>query len=121
MPLLSSLFLTLMIANISTPGSLNFLGELLAVKASLETSVGFLGTCVVVLSIIFGAAYCMILYNTLFFGEISKGNVAPRDLTKREFYVVLWLTVLTFIFGVFTHPSSHQLLLDVLKTLSSSC
>ena len=120
MPLLSSLFLTLMIANISTPGSLNFLGELLAVRASLETSVGFFGTCLVVLSIIFGAAYCMILYNTLFFGEISKGNVAPRDLTKREFYSVLWLTLLTFTFGVFTHPSSYQLLLDILNTLSFS-
>jgi NADH:ubiquinone oxidoreductase subunit 4 (subunit M) len=99
MPLLSCLFLTLTLANISVPGTFNFLGEFLAFKSSLLSILGFNFTVLILLSIIFGAVYSISLFNILFFG-IPSYNYLSRDLTKKEFCVIIILCFITIILGL---------------------
>jgi NADH:ubiquinone oxidoreductase subunit 4 (subunit M) len=108
MPLFSIIFLFFTLANIAVPLSCNFVGEFLSLLAVFQTNV-FIGilSC---LGIILSAAYALFLYNRVCFGEISmyiKHSVYSRDITKREFYVLLPLIFFTLFLGVYP-----QLILD---------
>jgi len=99
MPLFSILFLIFILVNIGIPLSCNFIGEFLSLLAAFEYSyiVGVLASLGMVLS----AAYSMYLYNRVCFGTPSKSLKFSRDLSRREFYVLLPLVLLVFIIGVF--------------------
>lgn len=108
MPLFSIIFLFFTLANIAVPLSCNFVGEFLSLLAVFQTNV-FIGilSC---LGIILSAAYALFLYNRVCFGEISmyiKHSVYSRDITKREFYVLLPLIFFTLFLGIYP-----QLILD---------
>ena len=64
MPILSTLFLILILSNISIPGSLNFWGEVLIFKSAIMGILGFWLTTLILVSIIFGAVYSINLYIT---------------------------------------------------------
>ena len=87
------------LVNIGIPLSCNFIGEFLSLLAAFEYSyiVGVLASLGMVLS----AAYSMYLYNRVCFGTPSKSLKFSRDLSRREFYVLLPLVLLVFIIGVF--------------------
>lgn len=99
MPLFSILFLIFILVNIGIPLSCNFIGEFLSLLAAFEYSyiVGALASLGMVLS----AAYSMYLYNRVCFGTPSKSLKFSRDLSRREFYVLLPLVLLVFLIGVF--------------------
>lgn len=119
MPLLSALFLTLILANISIPGSLNFLGEFLAFKSALLSSLGISFTLIILSSIVFGAVYSISLYNVLFFGYPSINTYFNRDLLKREFIVLLSLCCLTVFFGFFAFKFINTINLDLYNIITN--
>lgn len=104
MPLFSILFFILCLANAGTPLSLNFIGEFMSLYGTFEKLplLGVLASS----SIIFSAGYTIYMFNRIVFG----GSASPffqfnvPDLSKREFYILLVLCVLTVLFGVYPVP-----------------
>lgn len=101
MPLFSILFFILCLGNAGTPLSLNFIGEFMSLYGTFErlTMAGVFASS----SIVFSAAYTMYMFNRISFGgsftKFFMFNVP--DLSKREFYILLSLVVLTVILGVY--------------------
>ena len=104
MPLFSILFFVLCLGNAGTPLSLNFIGEFMCLYGTFERLplLGVLASS----SIVFSAAYTMYMFNRIAFaGSFSKFfKFNIPDLSKREFYILLVLTVFTVVFGVYPAP-----------------
>lgn len=102
MPLFSIFFLLFTLANIGTPLTCNFVGEILCLLGVFEvnTFIGLLGCIGMVLS----AGYALFLYNRVSFGSMSPylaGSPANRDLSRREFFCLFPLTLLTLYLGIY--------------------
>ncbi len=101
MPLFSVLFFILALANCGAPLTLNFVGEFMSLYGIFERSpiLGIMAS----FSIIFSAAYTIYMFNRISFGGIFskffKKNVI--DVTKREFFLLFSLILLTVIFGIY--------------------
>ena len=104
MPIFSILFFILSLGNSGVPLTLNFIGEFMSLYGVFERMplLGVLASS----SIIFAAAYTIFMYNRISFGGsysiFFKENL--RDVTKREFIMLLVLVVLTVLFGIYPAP-----------------
>ncbi len=71
------------LASVGLPGTSGFVGEFLALIGTFQVNrwAAFLATT----GIILGAAYMLVLYRKLFYGEVTKDDVrAMPDLNWRE-------------------------------------
>ena len=100
MPLLSTLFFVMTLANTGAPGTLNFLGEYLAFYAFMSSSNSPCLWLIVLSSIVVCASYSFKLYTSVFFGATPKNFIYLRDLDRKEFFSVFVLTVTTVFLGV---------------------
>lgn len=104
MPIFSILFFILSLGNSGVPLTLNFIGEFMSLYGVFERMplLGVLASS----SIIFASAYTIFMYNRISFGGsysiFFKENL--RDVTKREFIMLLVLVILTVLFGVYPAP-----------------
>ncbi|MET0248058.1 MAG: NADH-quinone oxidoreductase subunit M, partial [Sphingomonas sp.] len=99
MPKYAVLFLLFTMAAVGLPGTSNFVGEFLALAGTykVSTTITLIGTT----GIILGAAYMLLLYRRVAFGDLTKDDVrAMPDLNRREMLtlapiaaVVLWMGV----------------------------
>jgi NADH-ubiquinone oxidoreductase chain 4 len=99
MPIYSMLFLIFTMSNIAVPGTSNFIGEIMAIGGAMEENgvVAVLAAVGMVLS----ASYGLFLYNRVSFGGLSAYmTIAPRDVTRREMYVLGPLAIMTIVLGV---------------------
>jgi len=100
MPIFSMFFLIFTFANIGMPGTSSFIGEFLIIIGIFQynTVVAFLAS----LSLIFGAAYAVWLYNRIFFGSIQTNYITNfMDLSKREFVILFPLILIILIGGIY--------------------
>lgn len=100
MPVYSLMFLVLTMSNIGVPGTSNYIGEIMSLAGAMEQNgvVALLGAVGMILS----ACYGLFLYNRVCFGGLSSYMTeAPRDMTRRETYIVAPLGILTIILGFF--------------------
>lgn len=104
MPLFAILFFILCLGNCGAPLSLNFIGEFLSLYGVFERSslFGVFASS----SIVFSAAYTIYMYQRIAFGgSYSRMFTAIMpDLTKREFTILLLLTIPTVFFGIYPAP-----------------
>jgi NADH-ubiquinone oxidoreductase chain 4 len=116
MPIFSILFFILSLGNCGAPLTLNFIGEFMSLYGIFERMpvAGVLASS----SIVFSAAYTIFMFNRIAFaGSIFNkftNNYIP-DLNKREFFMLIILTLATISLGIY--PS---IILDALH-YSSSC
>ncbi len=99
MPKYATIFMVLMLASVGLPGTSGFVGEFLTLMGAfqVDTIVAVFATTGVVL----GAAYMLVLYRRVIFGEQKhKDAAAMGDLTKLEYSylvplvaIVLWLGI----------------------------
>lgn len=101
MPLFSTLFFILCLGNCGVPLTLNFIGEFMSLYGAFER-LPILGAFAS-LSIIFSAAYTIYMFNKIVFaGAYSKYFlINVTDLNKREFFILLTLTVATLVLGIY--------------------
>lgn len=102
MPLFAIVFVILTLANIGVPLTCNFIGEFLSLYGIFSASywLGILGSLGMVLS----ACYALFLLNRVIYADLSPYVVSSplnRDLTRREFAILLPLVILTLVLGVF--------------------
>ena len=99
MPIYSTLFFFFTLANISFPGTSNFVGELLVLLGIFETNIF---VCFIAsFSILLTAIYSIWLINRILFGQFKTKFFLFSDLNKREFYILFSLLFLTLLFGFF--------------------
>lgn len=100
MPVFSFLIFTLILANMSFPGTFNFVGELLVFFGLIFVN---LPLCVIAgVTMVFSAAYSLALYTHTMLGDLS--NVFLKyfsDVSRREFFMLHLLVFFTLLFGVF--------------------
>lgn len=116
MPVFSIIFLFFSLSNLGLPGTSSFIGELLILVGSFHQNsiAAVLGS----LGILFGTLYSIWLYNRICFGNLKiQYNSVYIDISKREFFVLLPLVVMTLVMGVYPnlfldylYASSHTLL-----------
>jgi len=102
MPLFSILFFIMILANLSLPGTSNFVGEFLVLLPTFQfsTLLAVFGATGMVL----GAGYSIWLYNRVVFGGIPKvrwGMTKFADLNRREFFSFLPLVIGMLWMGVY--------------------
>lgn len=101
MPVFSILFFILCLGNAGTPLSLNFVGEFMSLYGAFER-LPLLGVFACS-SIVFSAAYTIYMFNRITFGgsisKLLRFNIP--DVSKREFYILLVLVVLTVALGIY--------------------
>ena len=100
MPIYSVMFLIFTMANIALPGTSSFVGEFLLLSGIYKTNVL---TCIIsALGVILCGAYSLWLYNRLTFGNLKINNtLLYKDLTFREFSILLPLLGLTIFMGIY--------------------
>jgi NADH-ubiquinone oxidoreductase chain 4 len=99
MPLFAIYFFIFTLANMATPLTANFIGEFLTFTGSFKINPVLVAISAT--SMILVAGYSIWLYNRICFGNESIYLIKAKDLTRREFFLLLPLVFLTFLFGVF--------------------
>jgi NADH-ubiquinone oxidoreductase chain 4 len=102
MPIFSILFFILCLGNCGAPLTLNFIGEFMSLYGVFERLpiAGLLAST----SIVFSAAYTIYMFNRIAFAgsffNMFWHKYIP-DLNKREFFMLIILTVATVLFGIY--------------------
>lgn len=116
MPLFSVLFFILSLGNCGAPLTINFIGEFMSLYGVFER-LPILGIFACS-SIVFSAAYTIFMFNRIVLGgsftKIFRYNYI-NDLSKREFFILLTLVILTVVPGIYPSP-----ILDGLHYYTSS-
>ena len=99
MPVFSFLFFLFILGNMSTPLTVNWAGEFMALIGSIQRS-PLIGVAMSS-GIVFSAAYSIWLYARLCNGAWSPYLGYAIDVTRREFMVLLPLLFTMFLFGLF--------------------
>lgn len=100
MPIFSTLFFILVLANMSFPGTFSFIGELLIFFSLIFANVVI---CIFAgITMVLSAAYSLALYTHTMLGGLKYIFVKHfSDLSKREFFNISTLTFLTVVLGIF--------------------
>lgn len=99
MPVFTILFFIFTLCNTGIPLSLNFLGEQMSLIGIWERSplVAVLGATGIVLS----ACYSIYLYNRISYGSYSPHLKPLKDISRREFILLISLLIPTIVLGVY--------------------
>jgi len=99
MPVFTIFFLCFTLFNAAVPLSLNWAGEFLSLAGIFQKSpvIGVLGASTIVLS----AIYSIWLYNRISYGEFSKHLKVTKDITRREFMLLLPLLIGVVALGIY--------------------
>jgi NADH-quinone oxidoreductase subunit M len=109
MPHYALVFMFFTLASVGLPGTSGFVGEFLALVGAYQ--VNRWAAVLAATGVILGAAYMLVLYRKLFYGEVTKDDVrAMPDLNWREIGFFAPLVVLTLWMGVY--PSTFKDLID---------
>lgn len=110
MPIFALMFLFFTMANISLPGTANFVGEFLVLTGAFRSNTFV--TAMAASGMVLGAAYGLWLCNRLLYG-LSKPYYLPSfsDLSRRELHLLLPFILSVLMVGIAPDP-----LLDILRS-----
>lgn len=112
MPIFSKVFFVFILANIGFPPSLNFIAEffILSGIASIDLMLSFCCCIALFLSgLINFWLYTKIFYNNFSTTENINHIAFFYDLTRREFFMIIPLLILTFFFGFVPYMLGSQI------------
>jgi NADH-quinone oxidoreductase subunit M len=99
LPWFSAIFLLVVLSSAAVPGFNGFIGEFLILLGSWRFSGGLV--VLASLGVILAAAYLLWMVQRVLYGEVTRPeNQALRDLTLREFAILVPLVVLSIGMGV---------------------
>lgn len=103
MPLFSSIFIILSLANLSLPLTSSFVGEIFVILGAFQNSP--VSAILASFSMVLGAAYSVWLANRICFGNVKTiSTEATFDLSRREFMLLSPFVVLIFLLGIYPDP-----------------
>jgi NADH:ubiquinone oxidoreductase subunit 4 (subunit M) len=99
MPVFSILFFILTMSNIAVPGTSNFIGEIITLRGVFDSCK--VAAVLSTLGMILGGAYGIFMFNRVVFGVVSPYVLqAPRDMNRREYFVLAPLAITSILLGV---------------------
>lgn len=118
MPIFTIFFFIFTLANTGIPLTLNFLGEQLSLigmwtKNPIIAALGASG-------IIFSAIYSIFLFNRVSYGSYSVYLPILKDISRREYYLLIALLIPTVVLGIFPNiilDSLHSSITALLYTI----
>lgn len=100
MPIFSSCFFLLILANIAFPSTTGFIGEFFVLVGLVPFNL--LSIVFATAGVIFSAAYSLWLFNRLCFGPLSTKYITLyQDLDIYETFILISFIILIFLFGLF--------------------
>ena len=116
MPILSSITLILILANIGFPLTFNFIAEFFTIISAYNYSwiVGLLSS----LGLILATIYALYFYNRIFFGYLGNYLISPKQITLFEFHPLFILLIFIIIFGIKPNLLSNIFLFSCYKNIS---
>ncbi|MFA5592156.1 MAG: NADH-quinone oxidoreductase subunit M [Micavibrio sp.] len=99
MPKYATVFMVLMLGSVGLPGTSGFVGEFLTLMGAFQADT--LVALFAATGLVFGAAYMLVLYRRVIFGEQKNADAAAMgDLTKTETFYFIPLVLMVILFGV---------------------
>jgi len=103
MPKFAALLVFFAMANAGLPATSGFVGEFMVILGAVQVNfwLAFLAGTTLVL----GAAYTLWMVKRVVFGEVANANVAAlKDLSAREFWLLVVLALMVLLLGVWPQP-----------------
>jgi NADH-quinone oxidoreductase subunit M len=106
-PAMSVLFLVVCLSSLGLPGLNGFVGEFLILVGAFQ--VNRLAAVLATAGIIFAAVYLLWMYQRVFFGPVTREeNRRLRDLSAREWVILVPVLALIFWIGVYPVPFTSK-------------
>jgi NADH-quinone oxidoreductase subunit M len=99
MPVYSTLFFILTLANMGLPITGGFVAEFLVLIGVGQIS--YFGVVVILIGVILCSIYSMWVYTKIFFGPLSPHIKHYSDLNRREFQIIVTMVVIIFLMGIY--------------------
>jgi NADH-ubiquinone oxidoreductase chain 4 len=115
MPIFSSIFFFMTLANMAVPLTGNFIGEFLSFMGTFQKNP--IIAAIAASSMVLVAAYSIWLYNRICFGNESMYLIKAKDLTRREFFLLVPLIFLTLLLGIYPNVILDSIHLSVSSLL----
>lgn len=116
MPIFGVIFLILTLANVSLPGTSNFIGEFMILVGIFNKNI--IVAILAAIGVILGAVYAIWLYNRVMFGILKNENITEyADVNKREFLTYMPLIVLIIILGIYPSILLDTMHISVMEVL----
>jgi NADH-quinone oxidoreductase subunit M len=127
MPVFAAFFMIVTLSSVGLPGTNGFIGEFLvllgAYTAAFSDSFVYTGqlfdwgVILVILAttgVIFGAVYMLWMFQRVMFGKITREeNRNLKDLSLREFFVLLPIIIMIFVIGIYPDPFLKKMSVSV--------
>ncbi|TVQ37753.1 MAG: NADH-quinone oxidoreductase subunit M [Wenzhouxiangella sp.] len=108
MPWFAMFAVLFFMANAGLPGTSGFVGEFMVILAAFHANFWF--AFVAATTLLLGAAYSLWLVKRVFYGEVGNSAVAAlKDLTGREWTLMVTLAVLVLGVGIWPFPLLHMM------------
>jgi len=119
MPMFTVQLLIFCMANIGLPGTCNFVGELVVFCGLIDRN--FFVFLIAVTGVVLSVLYTIFMFNRCAFGNLNTSYIAVyRDMTKREYYTIIPLTILTILLGLFPDLIFDTMLTSVSMVVENS-
>jgi len=114
-PMLSGMFLFLVLAGLSLPGLSTFIGEFLSIAGTFQrhTWAGVIAT----VSIVLAALYMLLVYQRTMTGPAVETVKGMRDLSTREIAALAPVIILIVVLGLFPKPLINAITPTVKDTM----
>jgi NADH-quinone oxidoreductase subunit M len=117
MPKYATVFMIFMLGSAGLPGTSGFVGEFLALLGAYQ--VNTLVALLAASGMVLGAAYMLLLYRRVIFGEQKNADAAAMpDLSKRELFLLAPLAVMVIWLGVYPAPVNDRIEPAVERTVN---
>jgi NADH-quinone oxidoreductase subunit M len=103
-PVFSVIFMVVCLSSLGLPGTNGFVGEFLVLLGSFNSSIEHarLYATIAMLGVILAAVYLLWMYQRVVFGDIkNEKNKSLKDLSIREYVVLVPFVLLIFWFGIY--------------------
>jgi NADH-quinone oxidoreductase subunit M len=122
MPRFAAFTMLFAMANCGLPATSGFVGEFMVIMGAMKTS--FWLALVAGTTLVWGAAYTLLMYKRVIFGPVANAHVAAlTDLNPRESLVLGLLAVAVLFMGLFPLPFTevmHASVNDLLRHVAQS-
>lgn len=100
MPVFAFIFMIFTMASVGLPATSGFVGEMLVIVGTFEVNKFY--AILIATSLFLGAAYMLMLYRRVIFGDITNSEVETlSDLNIKEYIVFIPLVILTILLGIY--------------------
>lgn len=101
-PLMGGITFVLVLASVGLPGLNGFIGEYTIMQGAwISSALGWRFVALAVIGTVLAAAYLLRMYRNSFMGEVTSGNDALPDLSRREIGMLAALLVPIIVIGLF--------------------